>query len=197
MTTEASICNMALARIQIKQAIGSLNDDTPVARLCVRFYEQTRQALLREFPWPFCERYYTLALVSTDPNPRWGYAYRYPTDVVRINDVIDPYGQRIPSPRTPYKIGSDTQGRLIYTDQEDAVIAANTDISDTGQMDPLFIDAFTWRLAWELSAPLSNSADVVAMARNNYEIAVRRAMAASLNEDSPDEFESDLMRARE
>ena len=195
MATEASICNMALARIQVKQAIGSLTDETPVARLCTRFYEQTRQALLREFPWPFSEQYYTLALVETQPNARWGYSYRYPTGAVRINDVVSE--QRIPDPKIPFKIGSDSQGRLIYTDEEDAVIAANTDISDTAQMDPLFVDAFAWRMASELAAPLSESTEVTNYANVKYEQAIRRAMAVAMNEDSPDEYEGGLMRARE
>lgn len=195
MATEASICNIALARIQVQQAIGALTDDTSVGRLCTRFYEQTRQALLREFPWPFCEQYYTLALVTTDPNDRWDYAYRYPTGVVRVNDIVSE--QRIPAPKIPFKIGSDSQGRLIYTDEEDAVIAANTDISDTSQMDPLFIDAFAWRLAAEFGGVLSKSSEVIAYANGKYEQAIRKAMAVAMNEDSPDEYEGDLMRARE
>jgi hypothetical protein len=186
---------MALARIQVKQAIGALTDETPVARLCTRFYEQTRQALLREFPWPFCEQYYTLALVTEEPNARWAYAYRYPTGVLRVNDIVSSI--RIPSPKIPFKIGSDAQGRLIYTDEASAVIAANTDISDTTQMDPLFIDAFAWRMAVELASPLSESAEVLNFANVKYEMSIRKAMAAALNEDSPDEYESGLMRARE
>lgn len=195
MATEASICNMALARIQVKQAIGALTDETPVGRLCTRFYDQTRQALLREFPWPFCEQYYTLALVETDPNPRWGYSYRYPTGVLRVNDIVSE--ERIPSPKIPFKIGSDTQGRLIYTDELEAVIAANTDVSDTSQMDPLFVDAFAWRMAMELAAPLAESAEVTNYANAKYEMAIRRAMAAAMNEEAPDEYEGDLMKARQ
>jgi hypothetical protein len=186
---------MALARIQVKQAIGSLTDETPTARLCTRFYEQTRQALLREFPWPFCEQYYTLALAETQPNARWGYSYRYPTGALRINDVVSE--QRIPDPKIPFKVGSDSQGRLIYTDEESAVIAANADISDTSQMDPLFVDAFAWRMAVELSAPLSESTEVTNYANVKYEQAIRRAMSVAMNEDSPDEYEGGLMRARE
>jgi hypothetical protein len=187
---------MALARIEIKQAIGSLNDETPVGRLCLRFYEHCRQTMLREFPWSFCEQYYTLALVASDPNPRWSYAYRYPTGVVRVNDIVDSSGIKIPSPRIPYKIGSDSQGRLIYTDEVDAVIAANTDISDTSQMDPMFIDSLAWRLAMELAGPLSENTGAVNTARGMYEISVRRAMAACMNEEAAEEYQGGLMEAR-
>lgn len=197
MTTSVSICNMALARAGVSQTISSLTETSTQARMCNQFYEPTRQSLLREFPWPFAERYFTLALIAEEPNSRWNYSYRFPSTALRINEVVVDGGERVPDPPVPFKIGSDSSGRVIYCDEAEAVVAANTDISDVNQFDPLFVDAFAWRMAWELSSPLSQNPSYVQTTQMGYERAIRKAMAAALNEERPDEFNPSLLRARE
>lgn len=205
--SQEAICNKALARIGQQQRIAAITDNTAPARACNAVYDDVRQSMLRERPWPFAQRYETLALVAADPNPDWAFAYRYPASFLKIhrliNEEITSYSSiytdlnLISEPsyrqRVPWQTGSDTQGLLIYTDLEDAMAVGTWDIDDEGQMDPLFGDAFAWRLAYEIAPGLTKDGAITDRAFQMSELSVQRAMASALNErgqgeDAPDSF---------
>lgn len=198
MTTSVSICNLALARCGVKQSIASLTEQSENARSCNLFYDQSRQALLREIPWSFAERFHTLALVSTtETGNNWAYSYRYPADAVRVNYIVDQAGSRIPNPPVPFKLGSDSQGRLVYCDYEDAVCSYNHNITDVSQFDSLFVDTMAWRIATELAPFLSRDANFSAKVNQDYFMALRKAAAAAMNEEGQEEWQSSLSKARD
>jgi hypothetical protein len=193
MATDVAICNLSLARVGVQQEIASLSEVGTLAKSCRRFYDQSRQAMLREFPWSFCERPVTLALVEAEPVSDWIFSYRYPSDTMRMNRIVGV--RRRPDAPIPFRIGSDSQGRLIYTDQEYAVAWCNYDVSDTSQFDPLFTDAIAWRIARELAPLLSKDSGLTQSVRQEYEMAVRRAIASALNEEGQEENPCSLVEA--
>jgi hypothetical protein len=204
--SQVNICNKALSRIGHGQRIAAITDNTAPARACEAAYEDVRQYMLRERPWPFAQRYETLALVAEDPNPDWAYAYRYPNSYLKVARLIDESGTTggasiwgqlnllyTPSHRqsNPWQMGSDTQGLLIYTDLENAIAVGTWDVDDEGMWDPMFADAFAWRLAYEIAPGLTKDGPITDRAVQMYEMAVQRAMASALNEASPREPEED------
>lgn len=210
MPTQVGICNLALSRLGVQQDISNINDATSTARACKKVYDQCREHILRERPWPFAQRYVTLALVSEAPNIDWSFAYRYPANFLRVNRIM-PTNTTVALPSiyadleyvpnykqtVPWQEGSDTQGKLIYTDQELAQAVGTYDCDDESQYDPLFVDCLAYKLAYELAMSLTKDNGVRNDMLANYEVSVQRAMATALNEGFPKEpSESTFITAR-
>jgi hypothetical protein len=196
MTSAVSICNMALARVGVQHTISSMTERGPNAQACATFYDHSRIALLREIPWPFVERTVALALVETTPVNGWAFSYRYPANAVRMNHILSAIGQRNPNPPTPYKIGSDESGRLIFTDVEFAVASYNVNQDDPNQFDEAFVDAITWRIATELAPVLSRDPGFNQVAIQQYQWSLRKAAAVAFNEDGQEDRRCSLTDAR-
>lgn len=93
---EADICNVALARVGVRQFITSLDpavDAEEFAALCAVLYPAVRNNLLARFPWGFASREQVLqaaALGPTDPKVLPGYAHVYldPSDILTAQAIF-------------------------------------------------------------------------------------------------------------
>ncbi len=120
---------MALSAIGTRSTIASLDEASTEASVCQLWYAQTRDGLLRKFPWNWARRQVVLAVyksaAGTPENPTgalpepplpWRYSYSWPTDcldaryllpvLVRNGSQISPpltTGQTsfVPPQRTP------------------------------------------------------------------------------------------------
>jgi hypothetical protein len=204
MSSKTAICNTALARIGVFQPIASIDEASQYGRACKAFYDDCRQQLLREIPWPFALRYETLALVSEDPNPDWGFAYRFPANYLKCYQLVssgssvslpDIYASLslgyVPSfqQRYPWQVGSDTQGRLIYTDLEDAIVYGAFDVEDTALFDPQFSSALSWRIAAEIAPGICKDRSITERANQMAAALVSNAAASAFNEAVPKDSE--------
>jgi len=196
MSSEVEICNMALGGVGVAHEISSLTEASTEAEQCNRFYAATRNELLRDLSPQFARRYVALALLEEDPNDDWAYSYRYPSDCLRALRLVD--GHRIQTTRIPWELASDTTGRLIYTDQDDAVLRYIARIEDPEQFDPSFVEALAWKLAFKLSIPLSRSKAERDYAFDMYKVSRSIANANDANEGERDnDPEAESIRARE
>ncbi len=95
--------------------------------------------------------------VDEDANGDWRYAYRWPDDCLFVRRVVPPGGdgRRWTPERIPFRVGRDTRGLLVYTNEPAAVIEYTMIDCDNLFTDDLFIDAFTWLLASVLAPSLS------------------------------------------
>lgn len=69
--------------------------------------------------------------VTADPTPDWAYAYRVPSAALVVRRLVD--GNRVPirSNRPVYRLGSDSSGPLLYTDEStDVVIEYTADVAE-------------------------------------------------------------------
>lgn len=153
-----SVCNMALDRIDIGQPIDDLSADSDEARACNRWYEKCRDKVLQLNTWPFLRRSIALGLVEEDPSDKWSYSYRYPIDCVRVIGIVN--GLRIDTARIEWEMGRDDTGRLIFTDEADALVNYLGLLDDTGEWFDLLADAVSALLASEIAGPLGRGADV-------------------------------------
>lgn len=192
-TSAVSICNLGLSRIGISAAIVALSESSQEAVACNAIYEQVRDQVLRDFPWPFATKYVELGLVTAaadeDELPAWGnewaYAYRYPSDCIKLRRLTT--GDRTGRTRVPFKLGNDDSGRLIFTDQADAILLYTKRFTDPAHFDATFASAVAWKMAIELAPPLARSAAERERAINGYNTEIAQARVDALNEEVDDE----------
>lgn len=204
-TSETAIANMALAHLGNSDQIANLDENSNEARACLLFYEQCRDEVLGAFPWPFATIIDALALVEADPTDEWAFSYRYPSDaltVYRIPSGFDraafqsftwpcsltdwPYG--FPAVPTRFRIVSDDEGKLIYTDQEDATIEYTKRETDPTRFPADFTNALALKLASDI-APMVAGGDPFKLgdkAFQKYRLAVSDARARAANEERAD-----------
>lgn len=199
MSSIIEICNLALSRLGNSRSINSLSEQSKEAGLCNLHYDPARKEVLADFGWNFALKRVALADTGTPP-PDWQFAYRYPTDCMRIDEIMSPGCRVVPERfRVQYVVGSDAAGtgRLIYTDQESAWLKYVANITDPNMFDPLFCSALSWKIASEIGMPLTSAPALVQNALTMYSQIIRSAGSRSMNESQePVEPESEFTCAR-
>ena len=192
MATELDIAHMALGHLGVTRRLTSLADDTESARACDLFFGTCRDEVLRAFPWPFATVQAELDLVedlSNNDTAEWTYSYRYPADCLRFLRIRSGAGRReTAQTRVANRVIRDTTGRLILTDQADAVAEYVQQVTDPAVFSPDFVTALSYRLAGAI-APAVTSGDPNRLglrALQLYDLAIRQAQATALNEQRPD-----------
>lgn len=80
------ICNSALIEAHQDATITNIDEHSVEAERCKRIYDITRRELLSMYPWTFAKKYVKLARFKEDVEG-FKYAYKYPTEALRINDI--------------------------------------------------------------------------------------------------------------
>jgi len=179
------ICNMALSRIGASP-IETLDEPSEPARKCLQFYEHDRRVVLRRFPWSWATRRVELAQVQTKPQD-YQYAFRYPSDCVYLRKlyIFNEEGRLVPFPEfVQYKILSDGEGKVLYTNFERVLAEYTADIRDVSIMDEIFCEALSWKLAASIAFKLTGNAQIAQMATQEYERMVYHAIAEAENEQN-------------
>lgn len=175
------IVNVALGRIGVA-AIESLSEASEAARVATRYYDLTRQLVLRKYPWGFATRRTQLAQLETKPND-YKYAYRYPADVLYLRGIYNEYYDK-PVHDHHYKILSDKSGKVLYSDVPHASIEYTADIEDATLFDAQFVEAFAWKLAAEIAFVLTGNIGIAQNAVQAYNAYVNEAMGNDAEEDN-------------
>lgn len=167
MASDVEICNRALQKLGAKRIV-SLDDDSPNARACQAAYEPVKRAELRAHPWNFAVQRAELAADATAP--AWGRAnsFQLPSDCLRI----------LPDYPEDNRNSHDWQieGRKILTDDTDPIYLRYIyDVTDPNEMDPLFREAVSAKLAIELCEELSQSNTKKDTLRDDYKEIIREA----------------------
>jgi len=98
---DTQIANLALSAIGTRSTIASLSEDSTEAATVQLWYTQTRDALLRKFPWNWARRQVVLAVykaaAGTPENPTgalpipplpWRYSYSWPADCLDARYIL-------------------------------------------------------------------------------------------------------------
>ncbi len=204
MSSVADICNMALSHLGVSTEIQNLETEkSKEAQACRRFYEPTRDEVLRDFAWPFATVIESLALVASEPNTDWGYAYRYPADALTVRSLWSGYSRKeTQTTRIPYRISRDATGKLIYTDQvaANAVVEYTMKETDTERYPPDFVDALSLLLAAKIGPRVAggDQFSLADRAFKMYWMRISEARANALNEEGQDQApESQFITARD
>lgn len=162
LAANLAVVNRALIRIGAQTVANLDTEQSREAAAARLIFEEELRSVLRDYPWSFATRYTTPTLVDgsqSDPvNTDWTYAYRAPSDLVRIRRVATPTWMRSRSERDPeaFRLSSDATGALIYAHVDEGTFEYTARIPDCVlRADPLFRDAFAWRLAASLAPSLA------------------------------------------
>lgn len=200
--TRTEIANMALAHLGSSKTIQDLDtENSKEAKACRTFYETVVDEILRDISWPFATQFVDLALVEEDPTDEWGFSYRYPVTCLMIRRILSGIRNDNRQSRVPYKIGSDDQGKLIYTDEPEASIEyTHTRGREISLWSADMITAVSYKLAARV-APLLTGGDpfkvqdlVLALEQRATKIAASNAFNEEQAEEIPD---SEFIRARD
>jgi hypothetical protein len=194
----ATIWNLALGHVGEGTQVSDPDEATTVARVCRRSWDQARDAVLAEHPWLWARRLVTLAASATVPDP-WPYAYVMPADVITILSVNPTWVDAWTTGTADYfwtdGAGAIYAGTLAATTMlapvrwaiggvtdedglETQVILSETTlgsvtytrrVENTEIYPPIFTDAVSWRLAFEVCVPLSRSSEIRQLAWSVYQ----------------------------
>lgn len=197
MATSVSICNMALGRIGITRQIANLaTENSQEAVTCRLYYDDAVRFVLEDYPWPFATAYRELGLVEESPNSDWLYAYRYPSDGVFIRRIVTDAG-RVDFDPMPFRVGLDDDGKLVYTDQPDAVVEYTKLVTDESKFTPAFVEALSWKIASDVAPALSRVASAQQTCPAMYQRVISTARERVANESQQSEPpDSEFVRAR-
>ena len=162
MTSTVEIVNDALQKIG-EEAITSLSDNSDRARAANRIFTKELRAELRAHPWNCAVKRTQLAALEDAPTFGPAYQYQLPADCVRIlpdTQVVD----------------WQVEGRKLLTDDSGPLdLRYVYEITDPNEMDPLFVDALSSRLAMRLCERLTNSNTKREMAERDYKRSLQEA----------------------
>ena len=201
MASSTEICNQALRHLGVSKTIANLEtSQESEAATCRAFYETTRDATLRDFNWPFATKIIELGLVEENPNDEWTYAYRYPSDCINFRRLQSGIRNETSAQRIPYKISRDDAGRLIFTDQQNAVAEYTMRITAAEEFTPDFVLALSFHLAMYIGPQINGAENTQAIERceRMYNFLMSKAQAQAGNEEQPDSLpEAEYIQVRE
>ena len=188
--TDVNIVNIALARLGITDVITTLTETTNDQAIQANLiYAETRDALMREFPWRFAIKHISLNETLYDiEQTEFDHHYDYPDDCLRVLRVYDVTTERSTiTPKVQYEVYSvgtatDDSVMVIATNLERASADYIARITDPDFFDSTFVDCLAWRLAAELAVVFSRD-----FARRNelykvYEVEIETARALDMSE---------------
>jgi hypothetical protein len=200
MTAKIDICNLALSHVANSSEIQDLDaESSKEAQACRRFFDVTRDEVLRDFPWPFATAMGNLALVQSRPNVEWGYSYRMPSGVLTFRRILSGVRNDSRQSRIKYRLAQDDTGDLIYTDQQTAQGEWTKRITDTERFRPDFVMALSFLLAHRIGPRVAGGDQfkLADRALQNYYLQIGKAQANAANEEQTDDApDSEFERAR-
>jgi len=194
---------MALSHLGVGVQLGNAVTETSTeAKACREFFEPALISTLKDYKWPWAKKFTELALVEEEPGNGFNYSYRYPSDCIDVRAVEASFdltpGVIFQKP-SPYDLGFDSSGLLIYSDIDDASIMYTPKITNFDVYPENFKIALSYRLASYI-APRLTKGDPFKLgnkAFQMYQIEIARASASSFNETKPAENpDSDMISIR-
>lgn len=149
MADEATIANMAAARMGTETRISSLDDDRNIARTIKLAWDMERRAALRDGAFNFSVKRADLAALGAgDVIYPWAYAFQIPNDCLKLLEVLD-------CSRDDYA----REGQVICANSVGPLyIRYVADITEPALWDAAFAHTFSLRLAWRLGRRIAGSA---------------------------------------
>lgn len=192
------LSNLALSNLGVTKQIESLTERTKEAAVCNQWIDIVIDEMLRQFVWPFATKFLALSLVEDNPSSEWAKSYRYPVDALCLRRIQSGIRNDTRATRVPYRLAADSQGKLIYTDKEDAVmeITSKTLGRDPTRWDADFLTAASYRLSSRIATGLTagDPFKLGQLSLQMYRLSYTQSAASAANEEQaedlpPSEFE--------
>lgn len=188
MASKIEIYNMALFHVGSTSKVASDTEQSMEQIVCSTFYPTALDCLLsyKSADWGFATKSVVLADIGNPPT-NWGYRYTYPNDCVRAIRIVIP-GNRNPmqGEEIPYDLEQGDVSLSIVTDMPQAELLYIARGLPAERLPSPVVMALTYQLAALICVPLkkdmATSQALLQMAEQYTQV----AMAASLNQQQPD-----------
>jgi hypothetical protein len=175
-----SIANLAAQKLGEDDRLTDPDDNTLLGRSVAAVWNEMRRAVLREHPWNCAMKRWQLASrVVTAPETilPWLYAFPLPEDLLRLHEVIEPVW-----PRDAWQLeGND----ILAMEPGPLLIRGVRDLTETGQFDDLLVEAFAFRLAFQIADRITGDRQRRADMWDGYRTALMRAKIVDGRENPP------------
>lgn len=148
MPSQVTIINLALTRLG-QATISSVDEASTEANTAITVYDAVLRAVLQDHSWSFNTRRVPLARLNVSTmGTGFALAYAIPADCLQVYELWqdEKNQQRIPFLE---------ENTILYTDKTSAILVYGAYEPIEQKYSPLFVDALAFRLAAELSIPLS------------------------------------------
>lgn len=181
MATYVDICNSALIRLGIP-IISSFADGTKAANVCSIRYTACRDIVLRMYPWSCATKRVVLAPSTTPPAYQFTFAYPVPSDWLRTLDVCsDTRGsQAYLGSRSNYELESNQ----ILTNFNPCYLKYVYQVDNADQLDPECQNALACYIAYDISNPLLQDANLTKVLNEEFEASMTKAMNVNAQEET-------------
>lgn len=179
MASKTEIARRALSKLGQPGVSNIDTVDTKAARVMRNMWDNVRDAMLQAYPWKFALKRVTLAADGDAPD--WGYERKFtlPNDYLSMYEIKD-------SPK--YSI---EDGCILTNAPPPLKIRYIRRITDTGKYHPLFVEAFSSRLAYEGCEEITGSNTKKSAAMTDLNAAVSQAYAIEAIENEAQELPED------
>lgn len=201
MSSIVSICNLALSNLG-KENISALTDAGAEAKACNQFYDHVRDTLLQVYPWSFAGKTASLAEVTNDKAGQWRYAYRRPTDCLKVRYLRPQYVADDPNDYSSaqsdaFGFAHEIEGQTIYCDLSPAFLRYTYRNTDPTKYSTMFIEAMSWHLAVRMAMPLTRDPKMRADAYQLAQATQAQAAMSDANEvRETSDHDSEFMTGR-
>lgn len=163
MATLIRVWNRALGLARA-DAVQSPTEDTTSARACRRFWDDSRDAVLRAYPWNTAARRVHLPALTAAPPFGYRFRYRLPDDCLAVREL---WGVR-----EPWAV----EGREIVTDAAAPLpLVYTARLDDPALFDALLMDAVASRLAFDMAPMLTENATLAEALWGRYQQLLKEA----------------------
>ena len=186
MTSEVSICNLALSHIRAG-TIASLTEAGTAPEACALWYDVARDLALADIWWNFAGKTVVLAKQTEVPN-EWSFGYAYPTDCLFAR-YITPTGKlRQEADRIAFEVAiNDAGNESILSNQDEACLTYTFQQTDPNKFHPHFVVALSYQLAVHIAVPIAGTSKGRVL-REDAATAYLNAIRAAISADSAEEF---------
>jgi hypothetical protein len=204
MSSRTEISNLALSNIGVGKPIANIDtEQSEAAEACRRWFEFSKEAVLEDLDWSFATEYAVLNLIEEQPTigsfTEWQYSYRYPVGAVSIRRILSGTRNDTSETRIPFHIMKDSAGKLVRTDQQNAVVEYTDNVADPSFFSPSFNISLSFQLAYYISPRLTKGDPFKLQPRmlELYDLELKRAKKHNINEQVPElPPESELITTR-
>lgn len=168
INSEVDICNVALGLLRIKEIADIKSPVTEEAKICARYYNIVKEALLRTSIWNFAIKRTVLASDSETPAFEWQYqSTDFPNDYIRIIGLYYSNGEMIINTNNKnYAV----EGNKILTNiGAPYYFKYVADITNVNKFDKLFKMNLVYLLALTIAKPLGSSSTTKETIRTDWE----------------------------
>ncbi len=151
---KTSIINLALSH-HGASPISDINEGSTEANAALVNYDAARRSVLRDFHWSFALRLKTLARLPDQEPGEYNYVYALPVDCLYPLRLREAHEATDFDDRNVEAFA--VRGKFFYCNHENPRLEYIADVEDTSFFDPLFVEAFSYRLAAKLAMPITGT----------------------------------------